>query len=661
MCYPCTTNWLQSSRAMRVAVWLVGLSLLVCGPAYAGSSEEDFLAARDAYKAGDEQALSSYSQKLQAGGYVLAPYLEYWRLLLHLDQAEAAEVQDFLTRYAELPFSDRVRAEWLKQLGKRKDWAAFFAEMPKLQLEDAGIACYALAGREAQGETSALQEGKAIWLTAAELPANCDALFDRMSAGGQLTTDDIWARARLALSRNKISIAKDALQRLPATTAAQLKLLDKVYENPQRTLERKTLATKTRLGRELVLYALERVSRTQPQLALDYWRKVQSGYSQEDQAYLWGRMAMSAAQRHDPVALEWFRLADDRLLSAEQFAWKARAAMRARNWDMLLATITAMPSAMREESAWRYWNARALKEKGFIATANPLLLSLARERTSYYGLLAEEELGDAISAPPVSSKASEDAVRALQATPGIQRALELYRLGLRWESKSEWYLATRNFDDTQLIAAAELAFRQEWYDLAIITAEKTRLTHDFALRYPTPYRDMMQSYARVNELDEAWVYGLIRQESRFIDYARSGAGASGMMQLMPATAKWVAKRMGMHDYRPGMINRVDTNLQFGTYYLRYVLDQMDGQPLMATAAYNAGPMRARRWGAGQPMEGAIYVETIPFGETRNYVQKVMSNAYFYAHRLGVKLQTLKQRLGQVAGGGGTLAPQDLEQ
>jgi soluble lytic murein transglycosylase len=207
-----------------------------------------------------------------------------------------------------------------------------------------------------------------------------------------------------------------------------------------------------------------------------------------------------------------------------------------------------------------------------------------------------------------------------------------------------------------------VAFRSDWYDVAINTAEKTRLTHDFALRYPTPYRDMMQSYAKENQLDVAWVYGLIRQESRFISYARSGVGASGLMQVMPATAKWIAKRLGIGEFRPAMISELDTNIQFGTHYLRYTLDQMDGQSVMATAAYNAGPSRPKRWVAAHDLEGAIYAESIPFSETREYVKKVMANAYFYAQRLGTRVQTLKQRLGVVAGSatGGVLAEEGTD-
>ena len=266
-----------------------------------------------------------------------------------------------------------------------------------------------------------------------------------------------------------------------------------------------------------------------------------------------------------------------------------------------------------------------------------------------------EELGDVIGTQHAVYNATVDEIKAIKALPAVQRALELRRLDMQAEAKQEWAWATRNLDDKQIIAAAEVAFQESWNDIAINTADRTRQVHDFALRYPTLYRDVMLNYARENQLDASWVYGLIRQESRFITSARSGVGASGLMQIMPATAKWIAKRLGISDYSPGMVNQLNTNIQFGTHYLRYVLDQMGGQAVMATAAYNAGPGRPKRWAAAQALEAAIYIENIPFEETRLYVQKVMTNAQYYAPRLGLKSQTLKQRIGVIAGNSGTVS------
>jgi len=638
---------------MQVAWILLSLSLLFSGPAWAQSDSEIFASAQDAYKRNNETALEEDVRELQSNNYVLAPYADYWLMLLRLSQASNESVADFLHKYADFPFADRVRGEWLKQLGKRQDWDTFFKELPELRREDAAVSCYAYEGRAQQGDTVALAEAKALWFTATDQPSNCDALFDRMIKAGIIDQDDMWARFRLALQEAKVSLAKSIGKRLPGVDSATLKLLDRTYENPQRILEKRTISFQSRYGKELNLYALERVAKSQLDLAEDLWQRYDTLFEPADRYHIWGRLALHAARQHDKRALKWFELAGNTTLDQEQLAWKARAAMREYDWAALLSSIYAMSPKQQEEAVWRYWKARALKEQKHISEANAIFVELAREH-GYYGLLSEEELGDSLKSPASLHKATEAEIRAIKQEPAIQRALELHRLGMRWESRAEWAWAAQQFDDTQLLAAAELAFREEWYDIAINTADKTRYTHDFALRYPTPYRDTMVGYARDNALDEAWVYGLIRQESRFVSNAKSHVGAAGLMQVMPATAKWIAKRLGLSGtYRPHMINQLDTNLQFGTHYLRYTLDRMGGQELMATAAYNAGPGRPKRWAASRPLEGAIYAEGIPYAETRDYVKKVMSNAYFYAQQLGTRNMTLKQRLGIVAGNGET--------
>lgn len=647
-----------SPTAQKLTVAICSLFWLTVASCCFADEREIFSNAREAYKSRNVKALDAYSSQLHAKNYTLAAYTDYWQLLLNLDNTPSPVLQEFLSKHEDYPFDERLRSEWLKTLAKRKEWSTFFEEFPKLEKEDTAVSCYAALGRFERGEVGTLIEGRRLWLTGSDQPSTCDSLFNLLKDNGVLLDDDVWARLRLAFQANRVSVAKAATRYLDdPPDAARLKFYDKVYESPQRALEKKLISTGSRSGRELFMYAVERVSRSQPALAMDFWNAARQNFNRDEQAYMWGRLALSFARKHDPQTLDLFKKADKTPLDAEQLAWKVRACLRERNWDELLLSIASMPQKQQEESAWRYWKGRAFKEKGNITAANAQFVSLSKER-SFYGVLAEEEMGEAMGAPLAAYRASESDVAAVQRVPGIQRAIEFFEMDQRWDAKSEWLQASRNFDDRQLIAAAELAFRQEWYDVAINTADKTALTHDFNLRYPTPYREMMDNYVLDNQLDEAWVYGLIRQESRFVSFARSGVGAAGLMQVMPATAKWVAKRMGLADYHPGLINRVETNIQLGTYYMRHVLDEMNGQALMATAAYNAGPGRPKRWAGDKTMEGAIYAETIPFIETRDYVQKVMTNAYFYAHRLGQKLQTLKQRIGTVVGNASDSAVED---
>lgn len=604
-----------------------------------------------AYQKRDDKTLSANAEALTTANSILAPYAEYWHLLLNLETTDSTTIHAFLARYPDTPFAEKLRAEWLKTLGKREKWDLLLAEYPKLDNEDATISCFVALARYSEQQDNALEDAKPLWFTAADQPSSCDALFSTMRQQKVLTIDDAWTRLRLAFQANQVSVSKTTARYLAAyPDLNRLKVFDRVadktQDNPQKMLEKKSISLKTRLGRELSLYALERVARSKPDVAVELWEKIASSFNKEEKSYFWGRMALQAARSHLTDALDWYKKADNTALDNEQLAWKVRAALRGGNWDVVLTTVNAMPQTMQNDPAWRYWQARALKAKNDIPSANALFTPLSKEQ-HYYGLLAEEELGQFVSVPVTGYRANETDIAAIEKLPGIQRAIALYKHNLRSESRKEWQWAVRNLDDTRLIAAAELAMRQDWIDLAINTADKTQTKHDFALRYPTPYRDKMQSYAKENQLDEAWVYGLIRQESRFINYARSGVGASGLMQIMPATAKWIAKRIGVPECHCDMMQHTETNIQFGTHYLRHVLDVSDNQAVMATAAYNAGPGRAKRWAGTTTMEAAVYIETIPFGETRDYVKKVMANAQFYAQRLGLPKQALKQRLGTI--------------
>ena len=615
---------------------------------FAASGDDEFLQARAAYDKKNVIALSDYVEQLQSQNYILAPYADYWLMLLNLKDADNQTVENFLNKYSEFPFADRLRGEYLKKLAKNLDWLSFSNEVVNYQLEDVAVVCYAAEANSVAGDIATLEAAKPLWMQAKEQPANCADLYDRMQVAGVLTEEDIWARFRLALADSRINLAKAISKRSNTFDPSYYKLIDKAYASPQLVLSKKLISFKSRFGRELNLFALNRIAKTDSQQALSTFKKVEDLFRAEDRTYFYGRLALQAALRHEPQALQWFKLAENTSLNKEQLAWYARAALREKNWPVVLNAVSRMQPEQAEEGVWRYWKARALKAQNQTLEANTLLAKLSTER-HYYGWLAQDELDGFMSAPLSEYKVADSEVEEIANMPAFQRAEALQRLGLRWEAKSEWVQATKDFDDKQLLAAAAFAAGRNWHDLAIVTADKTTEMHDFALRYPTPYRNLMKLAAQEQAVDEAWVYGITRQESRFMHYAKSGVGASGLMQLMPATAKWAARRVGIDDYHQGMIHELDTNIALGTYYMRYTLELMDGQETMATAAYNAGPSRAKKWVAAVPLEGAIYAETIPFSETRSYVQRVMANAHLYAPRLGLKTITLKQRLGVVPG------------
>lgn len=428
--------------------------------------------------------------------------------------------------------------------------------------------------------------------------------------------------------------------------------MNEASKNPLRYLEKFQGSYSNRADREIVLFALGRLLRSEINQAYVHWLKIRNHFPPTDQSFFMSSLAYRAALKQDDRALDWFIQAVDKHpypLSEAKHAWMGRVALRKGNWNHVLQIIDNMPDNMQKMDVWRYWKARALLKNGELGEANAILAPLSNEH-SYYGQMAKEELGVMMSSPAANYHPSSQEIHAMQQNPGIQRALALYQFNQRIEAAREWVWTIRNFTDEQLIAAAEVAFRHGIYDRAINTAIQTVSQHNFNLRYLAPYRDQMREVLKHQELDEAFVYGLIRQESRFLADVKSTAGAMGLMQLMPATAKWVAGKLGMQQFQNHLVTDINTNLRLGTYYLKHVLSLFDNQPLLAAAAYNAGPGRAKQWrDPEKPLEGAIYAETIPFNETRDYVKVVLNNSVYYANNFGHQnIPPLRQRLGVVA-------------
>ena len=329
-------------------------------------------------------------------------------------------------------------------------------------------------------------------------------------------------------------------------------------------------------------------------------------------------------------------------------AWYARIALRQENWSEVKSAIERMSPTERREPVWIYWLGRSLCALGAQEEGRTLLGRIAGEH-HFYGRLAAEELEMPLKIPPKAAPPTREEIAEVAARAGMQRSLAFYRLGLRTEAVAEWLWTVRTMDDRALLAAADLARRNGIWDRAINTADRTVAEHDFTLRYPAPYSKVLSKQARVRKLDEPLLFGLVRQESRFIADARSSAGAAGLMQLLPSTARLVAKKIGMKGFRPSRLGQPEVNVALGAFYLRQVLDGFGGNAVLAAAAYNAGPGRARRWCDAKPLEGAIYVETIPFAETRQYVKKVMANTVYYAALSGGEQRSLKSRLGTIGG------------
>lgn len=620
------------------------------------AGDKHFIAARTAFHKGDLQTLNKSVAALE--GHVLQPWAQYWRLRLSLDdkaRTDEAGIAAFLDAQAGTYLADRLRADWLREMGERGDWQRFNTALPMLVQREVDIECYAFQAANTP------ERIRPLWLSGQDLPASCGAVVDQLVTAGGLTIEDVWQRLRRRMEAKKLAVVKDAAY-LPDSEGFDGRDISAIGQRPEVWLNKSSSATSVayavRGAREKTLFALQRVAQSDAAKAAQRLEQIERDnpqFTAEERSYGWGQIALAAALKHQPEALRWFEKANALANSPAtdfQLAWNVRAALRQQDWAAVRRAIARMPPELANMPDWVYWKGRALSAMGETAEASKLFQKIAGQ-ANFYGSLANDELGRTITLPPTAPAPTRGELLIASNRPGLQRALALLRLDMRIEGLKEWSWTMRDLSDRELLAAAEFARTEGVLDRAIHSADRTVEQHDYSLRYLAPFREQVEPATKRLALDGAWVYGLMRQESRFVPAAKSSVGAQGLMQVMPSTAKWVAKQIGMHNFQPRHANDLDTNIALGTNYLKIVLDSLDNQPVLASAAYNAGPGRARKWRDQNPMEGAIYAETIPFTETRDYVKKVMSNAMFYSALFNDPPVPLKTRLGVVSGRGQT--------
>ncbi|MED5620452.1 lytic transglycosylase domain-containing protein [Ideonella sp. BN130291] len=623
------------------------------------------LDAREALRKRDRDRLAADRAAAVVGRHPLASWVDYWELSNRLSEAQQPELEAFYARWPNTYVEDRLRNDWLLELGHRRDWANFTREFPRFRMnDDREVTCYALLTEHLAGR-DVTQQAKAAWRAQRDVDEGCNLLATTMVEAGRFTVDDVWRTARLAMELNRLRVVRFAAGLVsPQAAAAVGELIDE----PARYLTRKA-SVMGRTQSELTALAVMRMAWNDPGAAAGQLeQRWQHALSAELAGNTWAVVAKQAAFKLMPEAVPYYQAAwkaghkrgatsidwtDDAL------AWGVRSALRSARgsdrWLQVRQMIGAMSPAERKDPAWVYWEARAIAAlalpgaEGDAARAQSrqLLESIASP-LSFYGLLAAEDIGLPLALPDKPTALMPEEEARAQQHPGLQRALLLINIGLRNEGVREWNFWLRGMSDRELLAAAQVACDREVWDRCINTSDRTREEVDIEQRFPTPFRNDLLAKAREMGIDPAYVYGLIRQESRFVTDARSSVGASGLMQVMPTTARWTAKKLGM-PFSPEMITDRDTNLRIGTGYLKLVLDDFGGSQALAAAAYNAGPTRPRRWREGPVLEPAIWAENVPFNETRDYVKKVLANAALYAAVLTGQPPSLKARLGPPIG------------
>lgn len=570
--------------------------------------------------------------------YVLFPDLRAAYLNARLSRVSDAEIEAFLDTYADLWISRRLRGRWLQLLAKQQRWETFLEQYRAHYRPDAGarLECRALTGRLRLGETDAITgEGLRIWLSGKSQPKECDPVFAYLKKSGALTPARYRQRLDLAIRDRQFQLAAYLARSLDDADRARVARWRRMGTRSAVELARPRQFSATPEDRALVQYGMERLSRRDPDEAATLWPALRSrlqfaGDTGNEVEY---RIALWSARKYRPDAAAQVRDLPPGVGDDEAARWRIRVGLRNQDWADVLEAIGSMSDEVARESTWRYWQARALAAQGYYIMAEQIYLALAGER-SYYGFLAADRMELPYAFRHKSTAADETIIGRLATTPELIRARELFAVDLDSRGRIEWQEAMANLDTAERAQASLLAHRWGWYSRAISAASSGGLHDDLDLRFPAPYRAWFEALAGQANIPVTWAYGIARSESLFMRDVASPAGAIGLMQLMPATGKRTARQIRI-PYR-GRESLLDphTNITLGTSYLGKMLQRFDGHQVLATAAYNAGPHRVDEWlPDGASIDADIWVETVPFRETRGYLQRVLASEVVFNWRL----------------------------
>ena len=632
-----------------------------------GSSISSFNAAAQAENRSDVSALYNYEQ--QMSGSLFAMYPTYWRMNLDINAQSPAAISQFVRQYPNTVMAEKLAADFAETKAASGDYAAVRQVANLITNADASERCAIALGFNNGGDTMRAMAAKSdVWLTTKKQPALCDQLAGEMNNNSLISNQDRASRLKRMLRTGKTGDIMSLSSRLGVSIPYSA--LSEIQLNPSSFFSRFSMQPNTKTNQYLYLYAMGRMadkSYREASMQLDFDIKQDNQRAlrlldDDTRRYAYRilgveRMGHNTDDGFNAEAVDWFRSSLDGDFNFEEAEDYAIAAIRFSRWDDVIEAISRMDAETQKDSKWQYWLARAYEQSGDNgkrSTAKKMYQNLARTN-DYYGLMAKDKVGqrfdvNSLGGSNLPTVSSSDRNRAMQ-EPNFARAFALYNGDAnRAYANREWNWAVKqardNRDDNLIIAAAVQAHDMGWLDRAVYAADNTDIASSLALSHPMPHQSQVVRYSQSAGIDPAWAYGIMRQESRFVTSARSNVGASGLMQIMPDTAKYIARNLG-ESYSASNANSGDTNIRYGTWYMGDIQDKLNGQPVLATAGYNAGPGKAKRW---QPTYGSLdadqYVETIAYPETRNYVKHVMENATIYSSLLG-RPQPISQRMGKI--------------
>lgn len=597
-----------------------------------------FIAARYAIEAGDERLYRRLAADLS--DYGLAPYLRYTELVTGEQPPPEDALETFLERHRALPVTAELRGDWLRRLGEAGRWAKLLEVYDGRN--DTRIRCFVQRARLQQNGRDAdwVAASLDLWLVGRSQPEACDPVFAVLYRNGDVTTQHLWQRIERSLENNKVGLARYLAQRLPADERARVADWLGAHRNPAQALNDPDLRADTPLNRRILGHALDRLIPRDPVAAHRWWVRNADKYDfSTDRALAWQRrIALHAVYQDHPAGSAWLTDLPAAAINDTVRDRHLRTLLEQRDWTGLASWLEGYPPAARDTRRWRYWRARAHQAAGEPGPARRHLEALAGTR-SYYGFRAADRLErDYAFTPDELPRDPAAGDQLLLRRPALHRGLELYAVGPTGLARREWLQGIRGLGTEDLKTAATLAHQQDWHGRAITTVARASHWDDLELRFPLIHRETLHQEAKRHDLDPAWVYAIARKESAFMPDIRSPAGAIGLMQLMPATAAEVAEDLGLPKPSTEDLTDPTLSIRLGTAYLRTLLDRFDGHHVLATAAYNAGPNRVKQWLPTQGKRDAtVWIDHIPFNETRGYVRRVLEYTIVFDHRLDGRL------------------------
>lgn len=580
--------------------------------------------------------LSYRTHKQDLVNYPLFPYLKYELMKAVINTVKHSEVSAFIKTYNDSPLANKLRVEWLRAKASKHMWEDYLKAYDVHAVNDVELQChYINAVLKTSGDKSVYNYVPEIWLSGKAQPKSCDPVFQAWQKDGRLTRSLIWQRIKLAIASNEPKLARHLAKGLPDSDAKMVELWIRTHNDPRIISKPHYFSNQHSVTSEIIIYAIIKIAKSDPQTAVRLWKELEKKHVFNENH--WGavikEIGLALARKLDPHAEKWLDTVPAPLVTKEVHDARLKLAVSRNNWSKIAKAYIDLPEEESQSEKWQYWYARALEMLGDRNASQSILNNLAQHR-HYYGFLASSRILKPFAFNHENSNIPAEMLNKILLKPAVIRAHELKQIGRAHTGKTEWNKALEEMDDKQRLAAAHLATEWEMPNWAITALSKASNKNDLILRFPKNYSDYIHREAKVNDLDPEVLFAITRQESAFIPTAKSPAGALGLMQIMPQTGKELAKIHREPLRHHSELLKPEKNIRLGSKYIRMLLDQYQQNHALAAASYNAGPHRVAKWMPEYDMPVDCWIETIPFKETREYVQNVLTYTVIYQQLLG---------------------------